>query len=65
MAEQNGMTIPVKEVEGPILKKVIDYCDYYHRQETTHMTADEADKWEKEFVDVDKAMLFAMIRVRA
>lgn len=57
------MEIPMPEVDGPILKKVVDYCEYFHTQETSHMTADEADRWEKEFVSVDKAMLFAMIRV--
>eukprot|EP00171_Calliarthron_tuberculosum_P015213 IDg15213t1 len=62
VAEQNGMEIPMPEVDGPILKKVVEYCRYFHIQETSHMTADEADRWEKDFVTVEKAMLFAMIR---
>lgn len=56
------MKIPVGEVEAPILKKVIDFCEYFRKHEVTNMTAEECDKWELDFVDVDKPMLFALIR---
>lgn len=58
----NGMRIPADEVEAPVLKKVVEFPEYRRKQETTHMTAEECNNWEAEFVEVDKAMLFAIIR---
>lgn len=54
--------IPVPQVEAPILDLVIAYCEYFRKQSLEDMSADDADKWEKDFVDVPKAKLFALIR---
>lgn len=49
------MLIPVKMVEVPILKLVLDFCKWHHEAETISLTQDEIKKWEKELMDVEKA----------
>lgn len=52
------------EVDARILAKVVEYCKFHHHQETNQTSADEADRWEKNFVQVDKSTLFQLILVR-
>ncbi len=63
VAEQDGMEIPMGEVDARILAKVVEYCKFHHHQETNQTSADEADRWEKNFVQVDKSTLFQLILV--
>lgn len=56
------MVIPVVEVEAPILKMVIDFCVYYRKHEIRDISEDDFEKWETEFMDVEKAKLFALLR---
>lgn len=64
VAEQDGMEIPMGEVDARILAKVVEYCKFHHHQETNQTTVDEKDRWEKNFVQVDKSTLFQLILVR-
>lgn len=59
--EVDGMEIPMGEVRGHILKMVIDFCTFHHNHELTPSTADEIDRWERQFVKVDKCTLFHLI----
>lgn len=59
--EVDGMEIPMGEVRGNILEKVIAFCTFHHNHELTPSTADEIDNWEKQFVKVDKCTLFHLI----
>ena len=54
------MEIPMGEVEARILAKVVEYCKFHHLGDRS---ADEVDRWEKEFVSVDKSTLFQLILV--
>lgn len=64
VAEQDGMEIPMGEVDARILAKVVEYCKFHHHQETNQTSPEEADRWEKNFVQVDKSTLFQLILVR-
>jgi hypothetical protein len=55
------MEIPMGEVEARILAKVVEYCKFHHLGDRS---TDEIDRWEKEFVSVDKSTLFQLILVR-
>lgn len=59
--EVDGMEIPMGEVRGNILEKVIAFCTFHHNNELTPSNADKIDTWEKEFVKVDKCTLFHLI----
>lgn len=48
------------EVDAKILAKVVEYCKYHHLSDRT---ADEIERWEREFVAVDKSTLFQLILV--
>jgi hypothetical protein len=54
------MEIPMGEVDARILAKVVEYCKFHHLGDRS---ADEVDRWEKEFVSVDKSTLFQLILV--
>lgn len=55
--------IPISEVTGMILAKVIEYCKKHVEAESSdgNPSDDELKKWDTEFVKVDKPTLFALI----
>jgi len=55
--------IPIFEVTGRILAKVIEYCKKHVEAESSdgNPSDDELKKWDAEFVKVDKPTLFALI----
>lgn len=59
--EYDGMEIPISEVKGQILRRVIEFCEYHHQHQLTPNNADQIDEWEKQFVRVDKCVLFHLI----
>ncbi|PXF46436.1 SKP1-like protein 11 [Gracilariopsis chorda] len=59
--EIDGMEIPMGEVEAAILAKVVEYCKFHYQQELNQTNADEVDRWERAFVQVDKSTLFQLI----
>lgn len=61
--EIDGMEIPMGEVDACILAKVVEFCKFHHQQEINQTSADEIDRWEKSFVQVDKSTLFQLILV--
>lgn len=63
--EVDGMEIPMGEVEAAILAKVVEYCKFHYQQELNQTSADEVDRWERAFVQVDKSTLFQLILVRS
>lgn len=58
--EKPGLEIPMGEVEARILAKVVEYCKYHHLSDRS---TDEVERWEKDFVNVDKSTLFQLILV--
>ena len=64
VAEQDGMEIPIGEVDARILAKVVEYCKFHHDLETNQTNAEEVERWEQNFVQVDKSTLFQLIMVR-
>lgn len=50
------------EVDARILAKVVEYCKYHHLSDRP---TEEVERWEKEFVSVDKSTLFQLILVRS
>eukprot|EP00177_Eucheuma_denticulatum_P001521 GFKZ01002726.1.p1 GENE.GFKZ01002726.1~~GFKZ01002726.1.p1 ORF type:complete len:165 (+),score=38.98 GFKZ01002726.1:283-777(+) len=59
--EIDGMEIPMGEVEASILAKVVEFCKFHYLQELNQTSADDIDRWEKSFVQVDKSTLFQLI----
>jgi S-phase kinase-associated protein 1 len=62
--------IPLPNVTGKILSKVIDYCKYHLEHPTTTSEEKKDDKrtddiipWDLEFCKVDQATLFELILV--
>ncbi|CAI7736044.1 unnamed protein product [Closterium sp. NIES-54] len=59
--------IPLPNVSGRILAKVIEYCKYHvdakkpGSMEKPAVTDDEVKAWDQEFVKVDQATLFDLI----
>ncbi|EFJ50860.1 hypothetical protein VOLCADRAFT_73445 [Volvox carteri f. nagariensis] len=59
--------IPLPNVSGRILAKVIEYCKYHVEAEKKGAddkpmkTEDEVKRWDEEFVKVDQATLFDLI----
>jgi len=55
--------IPISEVTGRILAKVIEYCKKHVEAESSDgkTSDDELKKWDAEFVNVDKPTLFDLI----
>lgn len=62
--------IPLPNVTGKILQKVIEYCRYHH-EHPTPVTEDKKDEkrtddiipWDQEFCKVDQSTLFELILV--
>jgi len=62
--------IPLPNVPGKILSKVIEYCKFHVEAAKTvdnkpAKTEDEVKQWDTEFVKVDQATLFDLILVRS
>jgi S-phase kinase-associated protein 1 len=60
--------IPLPNVPGKILSKVIEYCKFHVDAQKTvdnkpAKTEDEVKQWDTEFVKVDQATLFDLILV--
>lgn len=61
--------IPLPNVSGKILEKVVAYCTYHHEHQTTDSNAEKKDDkrtddiipWDQEFCKVDQATLFELI----
>ena len=68
MAEMADQPIPLPNVTGKILEKVITYCKY-HDEHPTAVSEDKKDDkrtddiipWDQEFCKVDQATLFELI----
>mmetsp|Transcript_3509 Transcript_3509/g.9645 ORF Transcript_3509/g.9645 Transcript_3509/m.9645 type:complete len:159 (-) Transcript_3509:751-1227(-) len=58
---EDETTIPIPNVEARILCKVIEYCRYHYQLQSNPQSEDDVDKWNKEFVRVDKPTLFSLI----
>ncbi|OLY78672.1 E3 ubiquitin ligase complex SCF subunit sconC [Smittium mucronatum] len=59
--------IPIPNVTGEVLKKVIEYCDYHKNDEPQPAdddlpsAASAIDPWDAEFINVDQEMLFELL----
>src|ERR1700755_126971 len=58
--------IPLPNVNGKILKKVIDWCVYHkddliENLENNNKKNIDIDEWDKKFYEVDQEMLFEII----
>jgi len=60
--------IPLPNVTGKILQKVIEYCKYHNEhpdapsdEKKDEKRTDDIIPWDKEFCDVDQATLFELI----
>jgi len=61
--------IPLPNVTGKILQKVVEYCKYHNEHPDTPSDSEKKDEkrtddiipWDKEFCDVDQATLFELI----
>lgn len=59
--EKPKLEVPIGEVEGRPLAKVVDYCKYHH---VAGRSPSDIERWETDFVNVDKPALFQLILVR-
>ncbi|CAG8441597.1 3118_t:CDS:2 [Ambispora leptoticha] len=64
---ENDMAIPLPNVTGPILTKVIEYCTHHRddpvitQDDDSKKTSDDIDEWDSEFCKVDQGTLFELI----
>lgn len=63
--------IPLPNVNEPVLRKVVEWCEH-HRKDPPQTTEDdndsrkkstEIDEWDQKFMQVDQEMLFEIILV--
>jgi S-phase kinase-associated protein 1 len=63
------IAIPLPNVTGPILTKVIDYCTHHrndpiqNHDDDLKKTSEDIDDWDAEFCKVDQGTLFELILV--
>lgn len=62
--------VPLPNITGPILAKVIEFCKYYHEHppavaepgaEPNPVTTSAISTWEAEYVRVDQQLLFQLV----
>ncbi|ORX94119.1 S-phase kinase-associated protein 1A-like protein [Basidiobolus meristosporus CBS 931.73] len=65
---ESDMPIPLPNVTGNVLRKVIEYCEYHRndpivvKEDTDEpKRSDDIDEWDRKYIDVDQEMLFAII----
>ena len=62
--------MPLMNVRGPILAKILEYCKFHvsakanSTENRAAKSEDEILSWDKDYVKVDKSMLFELILVR-
>lgn len=65
--ENENDIIPLMNVKGDILKKVIEFCEYWYNNESdmtnidTYTVKEDLSKWEINFCYVDQGTLFDLI----
>ncbi|KAI1082006.1 E3 ubiquitin ligase SCF complex, Skp subunit [Whalleya microplaca] len=52
--------IPILEVDGAVLTKIVAWCEHHQSEDTSNLAADISD-WDKSFFNVDQGTLFAVI----
>lgn len=65
-------SIPIPNVNDPVLRKVIEWCEHHRNDATTSADDDndtrkkttDIDEWDQKFMQVDQEMLFEIILVR-
>ena len=66
----SGEEIPLPNVTGRILAKIIEYCKFHesvkNKEDETkpHKTEDEVKQYDQEFMKVEQGVLFELILVR-
>ncbi|CAG8722657.1 5258_t:CDS:2, partial [Acaulospora colombiana] len=64
---ESDMAVPLPNVTGPILIKVIEYCTHHRddpvisQEDENKKTSDDIDDWDEEFCKVDQGTLFELI----
>lgn len=64
----NKIAVPLPNVSGPILTKVIEYCTH-HRDDPNFLSANDdvaadIDEWDLEYCKVDQGTLYELILVK-
>jgi len=66
--EEDNEVIPVKSIQGRILKLVLKWADYHQNDPQNNLTIDEAilrnnpiPEWDQEFLKVEKGTLFEIV----
>ncbi|GJQ10828.1 hypothetical protein GpartN1_g4965.t1 [Galdieria partita] len=54
-------SIPLPNVEGRILAKVIEYCRYHSLLKTIPQSEEDIERWDREFLNIDQPTLFHLI----
>eukprot|EP00033_Pygsuia_biforma_P000670 GCRY01000788.1.p1 GENE.GCRY01000788.1~~GCRY01000788.1.p1 ORF type:complete len:164 (-),score=37.62 GCRY01000788.1:60-551(-) len=71
LADSNADSIPLENIEGDILAKVLEYCEHHKNDPAPERRLDEDEvgerrnedisPWDAEFVKVDQSTLFKLI----
>jgi S-phase kinase-associated protein 1 len=56
-----GDAIPLPNVSGPLLAKVVEYCKYHVNAAEASEPADVVQAWDAEFIKVDNTTIFELI----
>jgi S-phase kinase-associated protein 1 len=57
----NEDVVPVANVKGSVLAKVLEYCKYHVQARASGATAEDKNAWDAEFIQVDQRTLFDLI----
>ncbi|CAI5466192.1 unnamed protein product [Closterium sp. Yama58-4] len=60
-ASSASAPIPLPEVSGKVLDKVIEYCKYHVNAKEQAVTDEEVKAWDQEFIKIDQSTLFDLI----
>jgi hypothetical protein len=70
LGDASDAPIPLPNVNGKILEKVIEYCKYHYEHPTPQSEEKKDEKrtddiapWDRDFCQVDQATLFELILV--
>lgn len=62
--DQIKVPIPLPNVSGKILEKLIEYCQYYYDNKiSADYKKDDITDWERSYCEIDQSFLFELILV--
>ena len=61
LLDTDDLLIPVPNITGAIMPKIIQWCEYQYDAAEQHVSKEDIEEWTKEYVSVDKEELYRLI----